>query len=127
MPTGLRPIFSCPRYFTAHKETLTTILVSNTKKKHLFAMDVQQLCTMNFGISVDSIPLYVRLADYWNFYDFFSKIQGYFKASKIVNCELKQQPDLEFDFYGGSCNSFTHPEPKILLCFDYDHSNECHT
>ena len=61
------------------------------------------------------------------FLGFRSEIQRYFKASKIVNCELKQQPDLEFDFHGGSCNSFTHPEPKILLCFDYDHSNECHT
>ena len=62
---------------------------------------------------------YVHSFDYKN--------DWYFQASKIVNCELKRQSDLEFDFYGGSCNSFTHPEPKILLCFDYEHSKECHT
>ena len=70
-------------------------------------MDVQQLCTMNFGILVDSILLYVRLADYCNFKIFVVKpkdilwIPRIFKASKIVNCELKRQSDLEFDFMAG--------------------------
>ena len=55
------------------QETLTTTLVSNTKKKHLFGMDVQQLCMMNFGILVDSIRLYVRFSDFFIFSRFSEK------------------------------------------------------
>ena len=50
-----------------------------------------------------------------------------FQVSKIVGCEMVRQDDMSFDFYVGSCNSFSHPKPLILLCFDYSHPSECHT
>ena len=50
-----------------------------------------------------------------------------FKVSKIHGCQLVRQADMGFDFYIGSCQSFNQPTPKILLCFDYTHTNECHT
>ena len=49
-----------------------------------------------------------------------------FQVSKIVGCEMVRQNDLTFDFTSGSCNSFAQPKPRILLCFDYIHSTECH-
>ena len=49
------------------------------------------------------------------------------KVSKIDGCQLVRQADMEFDFYIGSCQSFDQPTPKILLCFDYYHTTECHT
>ena len=51
----------------------------------------------------------------------------YVKVSKIDGCQLVRQADMEFDFYIGSCQSFDQPTPKILLCFDYSHTSECHT
>ena len=50
-----------------------------------------------------------------------------FQLSKIVGCEMVRQQDMDFDFYKGSCNSFTQPTPKVLLCFSYYHTKECHT
>ena len=50
-----------------------------------------------------------------------------FQASKIVGCKLERQTDLIFDFYKGACNTFNQPEQKVLLCFDYTNTRECHT
>ena len=55
------------------KETLTTTLISNMKKKLLFATGVRQLCMMNFGISAVWILLYVRFADFLKLSVFFGK------------------------------------------------------
>ena len=54
-------------------------------------------------------------------------LYSFFKVSKIDGCQLVRQADMGFDFDEGSCQSFDQPTPKILLCFDYYHSNECHT
>ena len=50
-----------------------------------------------------------------------------FQASKIVGCKLERQTDLIFDFYAGACNTFNQPEQKVLLCFDYTNTRQCHT
>ena len=44
----------------------------------------------------------------------------------IKGCELVRKPDLPFDFYLGACNTFMHPQPNVLLCFDYYHDKTCH-
>ena len=50
----------------------------------------------------------------------------FFKLSKIVGCKLERQGDLIFDFDKGSCNTFSQPDPKVLLCFDMTNTQECH-
>ena len=50
-----------------------------------------------------------------------------FQANKIVGCKLERQTDMNFNFGYGSCNTFNEPNQKVLLCFDYDNSRECHT
>ena len=49
------------------------------------------------------------------------------KASKIEVCKLVRQHDLPFDYFFGSCNTFLQPTEKVLLCFDYDQPQTCHT
>ena len=49
------------------------------------------------------------------------------KVSKIVGCQMLRQSDMIFEFYKGSCNTFTEPEPKVLLCFDLNKSQACFT
>jgi len=49
------------------------------------------------------------------------------KVSKIIGCQLVRQQDMIFEFYKGSCNTFTEPEPKVLLCFDLNRSQTCYT
>ena len=39
---------------------------------------------------------------------------------------LIRQPDLPFDYYQGSCNTFLQPKPVVLLCFDYYHAKDCY-
>ena len=34
---------------------------------------------------------------------------------------------MSFDFRAGSCNTFMHPEPVILLCFGDEDETQCHT
>ena len=50
-----------------------------------------------------------------------------FQASKIVGCKLERQTDLDFDFYGGACNTFDKPDQKVLLCFARSNNRQCHT
>merc|ERR550534_713600 len=49
------------------------------------------------------------------------------QVSKVVGCSLKRVGVLPFNFYYGSCNTFAFPEEKVLLCFDLNHSQSCHT
>ena len=51
----------------------------------------------------------------------------WFKVSKVIGCNLVRLTDLDFKFSHGSCNTFTEPEPKVLLCFDEDNARQCHT
>ena len=51
----------------------------------------------------------------------------FFKVSKIIGYNLVRQSDIVIDFSLGSCQSFDEPTPKILLCFDYHKTNDCHT
>ena len=46
----------------------------------------------------------------------------YFKASKIIGCELVQQADMPFDFDRGFCNTFNE---KALMCFDINNARKC--
>ena len=39
---------------------------------------------------------------------------------------VRQEDDLPFDFYLGSCNTFAAPEEKALLCFGVDNRKQCH-
>ena len=48
----------------------------------------------------------------------------YLKSSKIVNCELVRQDDLQFDLEGPACNTFIGEQEQALLC---DSSANCHT
>ena len=45
------------------------------------------------------------------------------KLSKIEGCELKSVGELSFDFYHGTCNTFSF---GVLLCFDYYSTQSCH-
>ena len=38
---------------------------------------------------------------------------------------VRQEDDLPFNFYAGSCNTFTAPEEKALLCFSRDNRKQC--
>ena len=46
-----------------------------------------------------------------------------------MDCQIT----MPFDFYRGACNTFSQPDPKVLLCFDFgDYNNlgnkrECYT
>ena len=51
----------------------------------------------------------------------------FLKLSKIVGCKLTRQADMSFEFRAGSCNTFLHPEPMILICFGDQSEKECHT
>ena len=50
----------------------------------------------------------------------------YFKAAKVVGCEMIRQSDLPFNFDRGSCNTFQVPEEKVLMCFSEDSRKSCH-
>ena len=53
----------------------------------------------------------------------------YFEVSKVVGCQMiKQSFDLPYSFYGGSCNSFSMPDEKVLMCFSYQTNSpkSCH-
>ena len=50
-----------------------------------------------------------------------------FQVSKVIGCQLVRQKDLRFKFDHGSCNTFIEPTPKVLLCFDEDETQLCHT
>ena len=53
-----------------------------------------------------------------------------FKKSKIDGCKMiRQEDDLPFNFYKGSCNTFAAPEEKALLCFTalpFENRNGCY-
>jgi len=49
------------------------------------------------------------------------------QLSKVVGCALKREGRIPFNFYYGSCNTFSFPAEKVLLCFDLNHSQSCHT
>jgi len=49
------------------------------------------------------------------------------QLSKINGCKMERQPDMPFDFYKGSCNTFSEPTPRVLLCFDFIGDRDCHT
>merc|ERR1712136_493569 len=49
------------------------------------------------------------------------------QLSKIVGCKLIRQADMSFNFRAGSCNTFMHPKPRILLCFGDQSEKQCHT
>ena len=103
---------------------VTTMMISvlNMAMEQLLFMDVEPPLWDSFGILVaveTSVRLINKLYSRNNLY-----IQ--FQVSKIIGCGMVRQNDLTFNFYLGSCNSFTQPKPRILLCFDYDHGTECH-
>ena len=58
---------------------------------------------------------------------FINLTQLFFKASKIIGCELVRQRDMPFSFSYGSCNTFLEPNPKVLLCFDDENVKSCNT
>ena len=39
---------------------------------------------------------------------------------------IRHSMDLTFDFVRGSCNTFTKPTEKTLLCFEADNPTACH-
>ena len=63
------------------------------------------------------LPYNIYKATIYSFYKIF-------KVRKIDDCELIRQPfDLPFNFNGGSCNTFSLPEEKVLMCFNGDNGN----
>ena len=91
-----------------------TILISNIKVELKRIVDVVSRWKANFGIWVEILTngRFERLQRVsWN------KI--YFKASKIVGCELVRQADMPFDFDRGFCNTF---DEKALMCFHLNNS-----
>ena len=58
---------------------------------------------------------------------FIGNLKHAFKVSEVSGCSLKRIGILPFDFYYGSCNTFAFPNEKVLLCFDLNHSQSCHT
>jgi len=49
------------------------------------------------------------------------------QKSKIIGCQMvRQEDDLPFDFFFGSCNTFAAPEGKALLCFSDTNRKQCH-
>ena len=50
------------------------------------------------------------------------------KLSKIESCELKAVGELSFDFYHGTCNTFSFGVlvDTVLLCFDNYSNQSCH-
>ena len=52
---------------------------------------------------------------------------GLFQLSKIIDCQLTSQGELDFDFDYGACNTFNMEENETaLLCFDQTNSQICH-
>ena len=52
-----------------------------------------------------------------------------FQLSKIIDCQLTSQGELDFDFDYGACNTFNLEENEnetALLCFDQTNSQICH-
>ena len=39
---------------------------------------------------------------------------------------MELQTNLNFDFDRDACNTFNKTDPKILLCFDFENSSDCH-
>ena len=107
------------------------IWISSMVMVQIFIMDVRRLYLESFGILVvvveaqQIILTYVRYLTYW----FEETEKNYqFKMSKIVGCKMvRQERDLDFDFYKGACQTFTDPEPVVLLCFDYNENRSCRT
>ena len=50
-----------------------------------------------------------------------------FQVLKIVGCKWEDQNALDFPFESGACNTFNHPDEKVLLCFDIYTDKQCHT
>lgn len=49
--------------------------------------------------------------------------------SKIIDCQLTSQGELDFDFDYGACNTFNleaNEKETALLCFDQSNSQICH-
>jgi hypothetical protein len=61
------------------------------------------------------------------FWYFGGSVSNKRQVSKIVGCKLEHQTDLTFDFTHGACNTFTQPEPKVLLCFGTSNEKDCRT
>ena len=106
------------------QEILTRTCHLNMASTHKLLMDARRQSKMNFGTLVDLPRTNVRYNSE-NIYKIYLFVL--YQASKIVGCRLERQTDLNFDFYVGACNTFNQSEPKILLCFDWSNTRECHT
>ena len=49
------------------------------------------------------------------------------KVQKLVECQFEFQDDMDYEFFSGSCNTFTEPNDLVLLCFDYNNPQACFT
>ena len=70
------------------------------------------------GKKVSTFPLYCIA---WS--------SGYnFQVSKINGCKLVRQPDLTFGVNYPSCNTFSEPQQKVLICFGSESTYRiCHS
>ena len=48
------------------------------------------------------------------------------KISRIDGCNIKRIGNLDFDIYGGSCNTYQFDVEKILFCFGGGSERQCH-
>ena len=58
-----------------------------------------------------------------------SSIKLFIQLSKIIDCKLTSQGELDFDFDYGACNTFNleaNEKETALLCFDQSNSQICH-
>ena len=47
------------------------------------------------------------------------------QMSKVIGCGLQRIGDLNYDFYYGTCATYSFPTERILLCFAIDRLQTC--
>ena len=53
------------------------------------------------------------------------RLQSLLQVSKVIDCGLKRIGDLNYDFYWGTCATYSFPQERIMLCFSNSFTNKC--
>ena len=97
------------------------------KTCHLFNPNIKKLIFLSDLLNLDFFQECRLLSSrFFGFSRFAGRV--YFlliQVSKIVDCKLKYQHELSFEFSYGSCNTFDGGY-DIWLCFDVLNYKQCH-
>ena len=77
---------------------------------------------------MDNIGLLVEImkGDRWVIRKKIKNIKKVITISQIDGCNFKRVGTLEFDFSWGTCNTYQFEMEKMLFCFHYKATKQCH-